>query len=216
MNISGCQRFAMLGIALFSMLAEMPSSQGKRSQPDCTSAAMSFPLKATDSFRQPISHDLTFTVQPLKKTGWTFSLVDTKGSDFIYPVNPPLRFNGSQTLGAGYGATAKQSLGYGRELRFLLSGSEYDGFWPYVEHALWPGDAPDPDHAADQYLAELEKVHTGLLRLSVVRSDISENDEVRFAEFKIEFIAPVEYPFVASLGPHAIACPASMLATGER
>ena len=151
----------------------------------------------------------------MASTGWTLSLVDTKDRDFIYPVNPPLRFNGSQTLGAGYGDTAKRSLSYARELRFLLNGSEYDVFWPYVEHALWPYTGADPDHAADQYLSELDKLRTGLLRLTVVRSDVSETDEVRSAEFKIEFIAPTAYQSVSSLSPHAVACPAEMLPTGN-
>ena len=55
-----------------------------------------------------------------------------------------------------------------------------------------------------------------MLRLTVVRSDVSETDEVRSAEFKIEFIAPTAYQFVSSLSPHAVACPAEMLPIRER
>jgi hypothetical protein len=215
MKIAGGFTVTLLGSAVLQVLAGGPLSHDKGTQPQCTAAAVSFTLKARDSLEQPIS-DLTFKLQPLASSGWTFSLVDTKDRDFIYPVNPPLRFNGSQTLGAGYGDTAKRSLSYGRELRFLLNGSEYDVFWPYVEHALWPYTAADPHHAADQYLSELEKLRTGLLRLTVVRSDVSETDEVRFAEFKIEFIAPTAYQFVSSLSPYAVACPVAMLPIKER
>ncbi len=88
--------------------------------------------------------------------GWVFSLKDPSGRDYIYPVNPALRFNGSQTLGAGYGDTAKQSLSHGRELRFLLDQSDYEAFEPYVDHALWPYNAAGPDHATDQYFGALE------------------------------------------------------------
>jgi hypothetical protein len=104
----------------------------------------------------------------------------------------------------------------GENFVFLLSGSEYDVFWPYVEHALWPDTAPDPDDAADQYLSELDKLRTGLPRLTVVRSDVSENDEVRFAEFRMEFIAPTTYQFVPSLPSHAVACRVAMLPMKER
>jgi hypothetical protein len=215
MKAIGALRVALLGSAALSFFTGTLLSQDKGAQSQCASVAISFALKKGDSFKQPVS-DLTLKLQPLASTGWSFSLVDTKDRDFIYPVNPALRFNGSQTLGAGYGLTAKQSFSYGRELRFLLNGSEYDGFWPYVEHALWPYAAPDPDHAADQYLSELDKLRTGLLRLTVVHSDISENDEIRFAEFRMEIIAPTTYQFVPSLPSHAVACPVAMLPIKER
>ncbi len=215
MKVTGALRVALLGSAALSFFVGTLLSQDKGTQPQCASVAISFALKTGDSFQQPVS-DLTLKLQPMASTGWIFSLVDAKDRDFIYPVNPPLRFNGSQTLGAGYRVTAKQSLSYGRELRFLLSGSEYDVFWPYVEHALWPYTAPDPDHAADQYLSELDKLRTGLLRLTVVRSDISENAAVRFAEFRMEFIAPTKYQFVLSLPSHAVACPVAMVPIKER
>jgi hypothetical protein len=188
------------------MFAGRLLTQAKSPPPQCSSVALSFSLKTNEKFQQPIS-DLTFKAAPLKSTGSMFSLEDPKGDDFIYPVNPPLRFNPAQTLGAGYGDTAKQSLSHGRELHFLLSRSDYDAFWLYVEHALWPGDAPDPDRAADQYLSQLDKLRTGLLRLTIVRADVSEKDEVRSAEIKVEFIAPAGYPFVSSLSPHTVACP---------
>jgi hypothetical protein len=167
-------------------------------------------LKTGDSFQQPIS-DLTFEVRPLKSTGWMFSLKDAKGRDFIYPVNPALRFNGSQTLGAGYGDTAKQSLSHGRELGFLLNESDYDAFEPHVDHALWPYNAPDPDHAADEYLDALEKLRTGLLRLTILRADVAPDDTVRSAEFKAEFIAPTWFQFDPSLASRPTICPASTL-----
>jgi hypothetical protein len=159
MKATGAFRVALLGSAALSFFVGTLLSQDKGTQPQCASVAISFALKTGDSFQQSVS-DLTLELQPMASTGWIFSLVDTKDRDFIYPVNPALRFNGSQTLGAGYGVTAKQSLSYVRELRFLLSGSEYEVFWPYVEHALWPYTAPDPDHAADQYLSELDKLRT--------------------------------------------------------
>ena len=191
--------------------------QNRNSAPQCTAITMSFSLEEHDSFEKAVG-DLLFKIRgsELASSGWMFSLEDAEGHDFLYPVNPPLRLNGSQTLGAGYGATAKQSLASDRELRFLLKASDYAALWPHVEHALWPYNAPGPNHAADEYLGELDKLRTGLLRLAIIRSDVSENDEVRSAELHVEFIAPTAFQFVPSLPGHAVACPEASLPINER
>jgi hypothetical protein len=191
-------------------LAATLLSQDRSTQQQCIEVPITFSLKAGNAFQQPIN-DLIFRLQPLESTGWMFSLEDAKGHDFLYPVNPPLRLNASQTLGAGYGSTAKQSLSYGRELRFLLKESDYYALWPYVEHALWPYNAPDPTHTADEYFSKLDNLRTGFLSLAIIRSDISDNDEVRSAELKVEFIAPASFYFDPSLIPHVVTCPASTL-----
>src|SRR5882762_9419981 len=100
MRAAGAIRITLLGSAVFSVFAGTLLSQDKSTQPQCTSVAIPFALKAGENLRQPIN-GLTFQLQPTSSTGWTFSLNDTKDRDFIYPVNPPLRFNGCQTLGAG-------------------------------------------------------------------------------------------------------------------
>ena len=215
MKTAGGIAVTLLASVVLSIFAARQPYQDKGTQAQCAVVTISFSSKTDDSFQQQIS-DLTFKVQPLKSTGWMFSLEDAKGRDFIYPVNPALRFNGSQMLGASYGDTAKQSLSHNRELRFLLTGPDYDAFWPYVEHALWPYAAPDPDQAAEQYLSQLDKLRTGLLRLTIVRADISESDEVRSAVIKVEFIAPTAYPFLSSLSPRTVACQAAMLPINER
>ena len=212
MKVAGGLLVTFVGSAF---LAAAAPSQVKRTQPQCNAVAVFFSLKAGETFEQRVN-DLTFKVKPLESSGWFFSLEDLKGHDFLYPVNPPLRLNGSQTLGAGYGATAKQSLAYDRELRFLLSESDYAALWPYVEHALWPYSAPDPENAADQYLRELDKLRTGLFSLAIIHSDISENDEVRSAGFHAEFFAPTTFQFVPSLSPHTVVCPAASLPINER
>jgi hypothetical protein len=206
---------ALLGSAVLSILAWRLPSQDRSTQTQCTAVAVSFSLKTGDSFQKSICN-LIFQMQPLNSTGWMFSLKDTKGHDFIYPVNPALRFNGSQTLGAGYGDTAKQSLSHDRELGFLLNESDYDAFEPFVDHALWPYNAPDPDHAADEYVDALEKLRTGLLRLTILRADVAPDDTVRSAEFKAEFIAPTWFQFDSSLAPYSVICPASTLPIRQR
>jgi hypothetical protein len=172
-------------------------------------------LKAGDSFQRQIS-DLTFRVQPLKSSGWMFSLEGPNGDDFLYPVNLPLRLNPSQTLGAGYDETAKQSLDHGRELQFLLNESDYVAFWSYVEHALWTPAGSNGGDAADQYFSALDRLRTGQFRLTIPRSDVFEKDEVRSADFRVEFIAPTALQFVSSLAPHAVVCPVASLPLNER
>jgi len=190
--------------------------QNKFTQPQCNAGVISFALEAGGDFQQRVS-DLIFRVRPLRDSrGWAISLEDNAGRDFIYPVNPALRFNGSQTIGAGYGETAKQSLSQGRELRFLLNKLDYDAFEPYVDHALWPYNAPDPDRAADEYLDALESLHTGLLRLTILHADVGPDDTVRSAEFKAEFIAPTLFQFDSSLASHPMTCPASTMPIREQ
>jgi len=215
MNLRCALPACLFGSAALSAFGLGRPAQEKNAPPQCAAVAISFSLEEGDDFQQAIN-DLTFKMQPLGSSGWLFSLEDAKGHDFIYPVNPALRFNPSQMLGAGYSDTAKQSFSHGRELRFLLSGSDYDAFEPYVGYALWPYTAPDPDHAADRYFDELDKLRTGLLRMTIVRADISEQDEVRSAEFGVEFIAPKTFRFASSLGHRAVACPEKTLPINER
>ena len=191
--------------------------QNTNSPPHCTAVTMSFSLEEHDSFEQPVG-DLLFKIRgsELGGSGWMFSLEDAKGHDFLYPVNPPLRLNGSQTLGAGYGVTAKQSLSYGRELLFLLKQADYGALWPYVEHALWPYSAPKPEQAAEEYFHSLDELRTGLLRLAVLRANVGPDDSVHSAEFKAEFVTPYWFHFDPSLAPQAVTCPASTLPIEQR
>jgi hypothetical protein len=189
--------------------------QEKSTPAQCNAVAITIKLQADQDFQRRIN-DLTFKMQRLKSTGWVFSLEDVKGRDHIYPVNPSLRFNSAQTLGAGYGDTAKQSLSRGRELRFLSSETDYDAFEPYLTNALWPYNAPDPEHAPGQYLDALDKLRTGLLRLSVIHSDISQDDKVQSAEFGLDVIAPVGFHFDSSFVPRSLSCPPPILPIRER
>ena len=62
-------------------------------------------------WKKVIGGDLVFRLEPEtlgphgELHGWQISLAPSHApdSDYIYPVNPPLRFNGLQTLGPGYG-----------------------------------------------------------------------------------------------------------------
>jgi hypothetical protein len=174
-------------------------------------------LTTDNSYFQQSIGDLTFEMKPLKKSsGWWLSLEDADGRDFICPVNPAMRACEPEELGVGYGDTAKQALSHGRELRFLLNESDYDRFEPYVERALSPATAAEAARAADEYLDQSDKLRTGLLRLTIVHADVSESDEVRSAEFKLEFFAPAAFLFAPPLRLQAAACPEATLPISER
>src|ERR1700722_9755803 len=159
--------FAIMALLAFPS-QEFP--QDKFIPAQCSVVAITIRLQADQDFQRRMN-DLTFKMQRLRSTGWVFSLEAAKGRDYIYPVNPSLRLTSSQTLGAGYGDTLKQSLSRGRELHFLLSETDYDAFESYVTNALWPSTTPSA--ATEQYSDALDKLRTGLLRLSVVYSNFS-------------------------------------------
>lgn len=194
-----------LGIPLL-LVAGGLHAQETPGRMNCRSATLAFSLKGDEGFEKRMAF-VSFKMQPLKFTGWMFTLQDSKGRDYFYPVNPPLRLNPSQTLGKGYGMTARESLRGGRELRFLLSEADYDAIEPLATDALWPYNASDPDRALDRYTAKLNSLSTGLFRLAIVSSDISQEDKINSAEFKIEFIAPADFPFDPSVTLRPVDCP---------
>lgn len=199
----------MVILAYLLVLAGNLIAKENKKSLSCGEVALRVTLKAGDNFSRRVNADgLTLEVKAgqQKERGWSFALNDPGGNDYIYPVNPPLRFNPSQTLGPGYGQSAKESLRINRELQFLLSSTDYDRIWPLVTNALWPYSAPHPDSAADEYLSALSKLRTGRLRLKVLSADIAPDDAVRAAEFQIELIAPSDFRFDPSLKPRSGAC----------
>jgi len=201
----------MTNFLIVLLLATDPLTHGRATPRRCSAVEFTATLSAGDSFRRKLD-DLVFRVKPTKDKGfcygWIFTLEDAAGHDFIYPVNPPLRLNPLQFLGCSYGLTAQQSLEMSRSLRFLLSESDYLQLDPLVMNALWPGDAPDPEHAAERYLQALGTVNTGILRLKVVHFEVSADGSVRSAQLKVEFVAPSSFHFDPALKPYPATCPA--------
>lgn len=177
----------------------------------CRAVTFTASLDAGNRFVQKVG-DLKFAIRATHDkgfcNGWTFSMEDASGNDFIYPVNMPLRFNPSQFLGCSYGLTARQGLEMNRTMRFILAEQDYLRLDPLMENALWPGESPDPDHAAEIYLKAIRAVHTGLLRLKTVHFKLSPNGLIRSATFRVELIAPASFHFGSLLKPYSTACPA--------
>ena len=139
--------------------------------------------------------------------GWTFTLEDAAGCDYIAPVNPPLRFNPTETLGPGYGLNARESLKMDRgEIRFILNEADYKRIDPLWRNALWPADAPDPDHAIENYLTAIKRLRMGSLRVSILQSDFSPDDIALSATVRFDLTAPSEFPFDPALKPLPAGC----------
>ena len=72
-------------------------------------------LSAGDPFEKVIGSGLVFRLDPEKfgpkgdVNGWDITLLPLgrRNDDYIYPVNPPLRFNALQLLGPAYGEDTK-------------------------------------------------------------------------------------------------------------
>ncbi len=197
----------VLPVLLWLIFATTAASQSAQNAPQCTSVSLEFSLKAGESYQRKVG-DLTLQV-PAAQNGWSLTLDDAEGHDYIYPVNLPIRFNPWQILGPGYDLSAKESLKMDRELRFLLNNSDYEFVKPLLTGALWPYSAPDPEHATEKYVDALGRLRTGLLQLKIVRAEVSPDDNVRSATFRVDFTAPIEYRFDPSLTPHPAACPKS-------
>jgi len=188
-------------------------SQSNASGPHCNAVSFTARLNAGESFAQKVD-DLEFEIQPTHDKGfcdgWTFSLDDPHGQDFIYPVNMPLRFNPSQFLGCSHGLTARQGLEMKRSLRFILTDGDYLRLHPLMRNALWPGDSPDPEHAAERYLKAIAAVRTGLVRLKTLHFEVSSDGLVRSAVFRVDLITPASFQFNPALKPYSMTCPATV------
>jgi hypothetical protein len=184
-----------------------PPSEQPNTSLQCSAVALVIRLEAGRNYAQSIGNGLTFKIRAMKEWGWVLSLEDNAGRDYIYPVNPPLRLNPSETLGRGYGDSARKSLSHGRNLRFLLDNADYNRLEPLMDNALWPYNAPDPNRALDEYVTALQNLQTGVLKLKILAADLAPDDSVRSAKFHVEFVAPPGFHFDAPLHPHPSACP---------
>jgi hypothetical protein len=202
----------------FLLLALVAPGAAQAAKPiNCHKIALKGELASGDRFEKPIGGGLVFRLDPErlgpdgKLNGWGITLVPSRGSDKdqIYPVTPPLRFNGTQTLGPSYGEDAKTSLQRPHEMRFLLNHRDYERIWPLLTNALWPYSAPHPDEADAEYTAALQQLTTGLLRLTVTDYTIdADTGAIQHISFRAEFTAPENFPFDPALKPKRGSCPA--------
>jgi hypothetical protein len=190
-------------------LAEPPGTDS------CHSIIVMGELSAGELFEKPINKNfiLKFNPQRMGPNGdvnaWGVALVqaDGRNRDYIYPVNPPLRFNPLQIIGPAYGEDTKTSLRYPHRMRFLLSKADYDRLWPLVENALWPYNAPDPDKAANQYVKALKSLSTGELNLKILHYQADRaTGSIRHISFRAEINVPKSFGFDQVWISKAVSC----------
>jgi len=184
----------------------------------CRSVSFEAELSAGDSFEKMVGGDLVFRLHPMRLgaegqlNGWRLILAPSQAADkdYIYPVNPPLRFNGLQILGPSYGEDTKASLGQPHEMRFLLNQADYDRISLLVTNALWPYSAPHPDLAADEYVTGLKTITTGWLKLTVLSyKPDSATGELTNMKFGVQIKVPRDFVLAPGLKPQPTACPSN-------
>jgi hypothetical protein len=198
----------VLGVSLTAFVTGQSSAK-------CRSITLHVELSSGSAFYKVIGENLLFKIEPGKlgpkseASGWSFALTPASGADhdYIYPVNPPLRFNGEQTLGPGYGDDAKASLDRRREMNFLLNAADYDRMWPLVTDALWPYNVSDPDKTAAIYFDALKALAVGHLSIIIQSHDIDPaTDFIRSIRLTAEFTAPDNFTFEPTLKPRPARC----------
>jgi hypothetical protein len=201
----------------FLLLGSVISAAGQATlSMSCHSITLTGELQSGHHFEKAIGGNLIFRLDPERLgpegelNGWQISLVSSREPqhDYIYPVNPPLRFNGLQILGPSYGDDTRKSLAHPHEMRFLLYRADYDRIWPLLTNALWPYSAPHPDQAGDEYVSALKVLAMGQLTLTVRGYDADPvNGSIRQIKFQAEFTAPENFALDPALNPKTAACP---------
>lgn len=207
----------MFRISLLLFSLAMPSMSQSSPLKTCHSVVLTGRLSAGGRYEEAIGEDLVFRLDPERLgpngqlNGWNISLVASRDEnhDYIYPVNPPLRFNGLQILGPSYGDNTKASLDHPHEMRFVVDPADYRRIWPLVTNALWPYYAPNPDKVADEYFNMLKTLRTGQLMFTVTSYDADPGSgSIRYVSFRSEFRAPENFAFDPRLKPQEVECPA--------
>ena len=132
-----CRSFLILGV-VFSCAPQSAT------QTPCQLVTLTGKISSGDRFEKPIGQGLSFRLLPIRLgpegelNGWGIGLTPESDphADYVYPVNPPIRFNGLQILGPSYGEDAKASLGHTHEMRFLLDERSYQRISPLLRNAL--------------------------------------------------------------------------------
>jgi hypothetical protein len=209
---------AYLAVLLFSsgiVFAQAPGTVETAPRLGCHSISFESELSAGQRFEKAINKQLIFRVDPYRLVpqgdinSWEISLVrsDDPTRDYIYPVNPPLRFNGVQVLGPAYGADTATALASPHRMRFLLSRKDDERLWPLVTNALWPYSAPQPDKAGAEYVRILQSLETGELSLEVLSYNVDpQTGSIQRLRFRATFTAPERFRFFSALGPTPDSC----------
>jgi len=190
---------ALLLVCLFAVI----DLRGQ-SSPACLSVSFKVALNVGDSFERELGGGLLFRVRSEKEPGWFLDIVPAEANtkDYVYPVNLPLRLNGNQTLGPGYGESVKSSLAHPHEMRFLLNRSDYDRVFGLIGNVLWSYQTPDPDKALSDYTNAVDEARKGSLKVTVssYKTDLKTGALTRI-KLRVEVTTPPDFQFAPHLNP---------------
>jgi hypothetical protein len=182
----------------------------------CHAATFTVALKAGARFERQLGAGLRVRFEPERlgpdgnDDGWRLTIVTAASAndDYIYPVNPPVRFNGIQIFGPSNGDDTKAALAHAHVVRFLLNRDDYDWVQPLLTNVLWPYSAPRPDTAIDEYDAALHALITGQLTCTVTAYETIEGtDSLRRLTLRAKVITPAAFAFAPGLVAKPSACP---------
>ena len=209
-------------------------------QSHCKSSSFTAEIKSGETFNRALGDGLSLVLLPSPDPSnpigypeqWTIYVHDRKlqhrnpnidDADYIYPVNPPLRGNPSQIVGAVYGLTVKESLEIQRDLFFLLNPQDYEKMNALTIAALWPYTVAEPEKTSEKYLNGLSKVPLGELKFTVLDYELGDAIAVKQGDaevqpppeaqiinrlkFEVEVIVPATFPLERTLHSTSTACP---------
>jgi len=191
------------------LCAIAPVGAQAQSPAACQYVSFKVVLNAGDDFERELGGGLLFRVRSEKEQGWFLDIVPAEANtkDYIYPVNLPLRFNGNQTLGPGYGETVKSSLAHSHEMKFLLSRADYDRVFGLIGNVLWSYQTSDPDKALSDYMEAVDEAHKGslLIHISSYKADPKSGALTRI-KLRVEITTPASFQFAPHLNPFPWPC----------
>ncbi|MFY9949430.1 MAG: hypothetical protein WA261_07480 [Candidatus Sulfotelmatobacter sp.] len=194
---------------LLSLCLCSPSSAQAQHSLSCQLVSFKVTLNANENFERELGGGLLFRLTSEKDSGWFVDIVPAEENtkDYIYPVNLPLRFNGNQTLGPGYGETVKSSLSHPHEMNFLLDRSDYDRISGLVGNVLWSYQTSDPDKALADYNNAVEQARKGSLKLiiSSYKTDPKSGALARI-KLRVAITTPGDFQFAPGLNPWPAPC----------
>lgn len=184
------------------------ATQKNTAVPSCRSVSLGAKISIDQTFKKELGEGLLLRVQPLDGN-WFVDVVPAARpqDDYVYPVNPPLRFNGNQTLGPGYNETTASSLGHPHKLRFLLDDGDFKHFSALIGNVLWPQQTSDPDKARADYEDALTAARMGWLQLTVQNYETDKGGDLKSIQFRARVIVPSDFGLEKSLKSERAACP---------
>ncbi|MGA7401429.1 MAG: hypothetical protein WBW38_15495 [Candidatus Sulfotelmatobacter sp.] len=204
---------ALLLVCLIAATHIRPSDARARdvraqSAPECQFVSFKVHLNAGDNFERELGGGLLFRVRSQKDPGWFLDIVPAEENtkDYIYPVNLPLRFNGNQTFGPGFGETVKSSLAHPHEMYFLLNRRDYDRVFSLIGNVLRSYQTSDPDKALADYTNAIDDANKGWLRVTISSYKTDSKGALTRIKLRVEFTTPPDFQFAPHLNPFPWPC----------